>query len=97
MLNNAYIGNEVLPGGKNPFVPPVPVPPYEKNVAVGWIIVLFFVGILLLAFLAYAFYKMKLAKNAAAPVPEGGTFNVDTQRGTDVVYQKIQDSQINNS
>jgi len=65
---NAYIGNEILPTGVNPFVPVVPTE--EPTPSAIWVVLLVIVLIALVAFLAWSFYKMKLAKHAEAPLPE---------------------------
>ena len=59
---NAYIGNEVLPTGVNPFVPVVPTE--EPTPSAIWVVLLVVVLIALAAFLAWSYYRMKLAKLA---------------------------------
>merc|ERR1711935_1200610 len=61
---NAYIGNEVLPIGVNPFVPVVP--PEESSPSAIWIVLLI---IVMIALFAHSYYKMKLKQHAEAPVP----------------------------
>jgi len=49
----------------------VPVVPEEAaSPSAIWIVLLVFVLIALFAFLAWSFYKMKLAKNSEAPLPD---------------------------
>ena len=59
---NAYVGNEILPVGVNPFkpVPPEPEPTY--GLSPGWIVVLTLLLGALLAFLGYALYRWQSAK-----------------------------------
>jgi hypothetical protein len=59
---NAYIGNETLPIGENPFIPHPP-DPETTGISVAWIIVLSLLCAVLLGFLGYALYKWKVAQH----------------------------------
>lgn len=60
---NAYIGNEELPIGVNPFKPVVPPTPESGNSGLGavWIVVIVLISACLLGFLAFLLYKYKVA------------------------------------
>jgi len=67
---NAYIGNEALPEGTNPFVPaPTPTPDAGKS-NVAWIVILSVLVVLLLGGLGFAIYKWKTAQQEKAQVGE---------------------------
>lgn len=59
---DAYVGNQVLPIGVNPFKPPEPEPPIDYSMSVGWVVVLSLVSAALIGFLGYSLYKWKMAK-----------------------------------
>jgi hypothetical protein len=67
---NAYIGNEALPEGVNPFVPPTPTPSDDGKSNVAWIIILSVLVVLLLGGLGFAIYKWKTAQQEKAAVGE---------------------------
>lgn len=79
-LLNAYVGNEELPTGVNPFVPQPPSPEDPGNkVSVAWIIVLSLLCAVMLGFLGFALWKWKLAQakvnantNGSGAVTDGG-------------------------
>lgn len=73
-IYNAYIGNEDLPQGLNPFVPKPPAPPADNGIGTAWIVVISIIGAALVAFLGYLLYKYKMA-----------TANKNV-RGSNVVY-----------
>jgi hypothetical protein len=59
---SAYLGNEVLATGTNPFIP-APTPPAPNDgFSVVWIVVLSCVCALLLGFLGFALYRWKTAQ-----------------------------------
>lgn len=65
---NAYVGNEELPIGENPFIPHPPAPE-DTGVSVAWIIVLSLLCAILLGFLGYALYKWKVAQHNQSARP----------------------------
>jgi len=70
----AYIGNEDLPDGTNPFVPHPPAPPPESGLGTAWIVVISIICAAVVAFLGYLLYRYKMA-----------TANKNV-RGSNVVY-----------
>lgn len=63
---NAYIGNEELALGVNPFIPaPTPAPEEKNGVKTVWIVILLLLCAILLAFLGFALYRWKIAQNLA--------------------------------
>jgi len=86
----SYIGNEVLPTGVNPFVPPSPAPTPAESTGLSavWIVVICLIAACLLGFLAFLLYRYKVA-----------TANKGV-RGSNVVYGtdgKVNASDANNS
>lgn len=78
-MYNAYVGNEVLPTGQNPFVPaPTPTPEPEKGNAWIWITILSILVVLLLGGLGFAIYKWKANQSSTANKREL-TYNSDDQ------------------
>jgi hypothetical protein len=77
---NAYIGNETLPEGVNPFIPPAPPAPEPESsgVSVVWIVVLSVLSAVLLGFLGWALYKWKIAQHKVNDVRAQN--NAETQR-----------------
>lgn len=64
-IYNAYVGNEQLANGTNPFVPPTPPTPPDENENIVWIIVLSVLAAILLAGVGFAVYKWKFASGNA--------------------------------
>lgn len=71
---NAYVGNQSLPVGVNPFVPQPPAPPSDEGgISTAWIVVLSLLCAILVGFLGFALYKWKLAAmQNARPVASNG-------------------------
>lgn len=81
-IYNAYIGNEILPEGTNPFITPPTPPPDAPGFSVVWIVVLSCVCALLLGFLGFALYRWKTAQ---APNPRGSqlVYNDNLEKATE--------------
>ena len=62
-IKNAYVGNEVLPNGTNPFAPQ-PTPSDDKKTAT-WVIILSVLAGLLLIGLGVIIYKWRNATKSA--------------------------------
>ena len=68
---NAYVGNEVLPQGTNPFVPVPPPNPEPENKNIGWIIALSIILFILLAvggYFGFSYWKMMNAAGGGGDV-----------------------------
>jgi len=65
-MYNAYVGDEKLPAGVNPFIPVVPPAPEDKNNNWIWIVVLSVLCVLLLGGLGFAIYKWKSSAAGSA-------------------------------
>jgi len=76
---NAYVGNEELPIGENPFIPHPPEPE-SSGVSVAWIIVLSLLCAVLLGFLGYALYKWKVAQHNQENRPTTYTEGAEAQQ-----------------
>lgn len=86
-IYNAYIGDEILPTGVNPFVPKPPSPPEDNGIGTAWIVVISIIGAALVAFLGYLLYKYKLAtaqKNVRESNVVYGTGKVNASDTVDI-------------
>ena len=76
-IGNAYVGNQSLPTGVNPFIPAPPEPtPDEGGIKTAWIVVLALLCAVLFGFLGFALYKWKMAAlQNARPTSSNDTAN----------------------
>ena len=88
-LYGAYVGNEVLPTGVNPFVPHPPEPtPTSSGLGTTWIVVISLIACAVVAFLGYLLYKYKMAQDNRTTAVVGQIQNQVNASGTPNVSEE---------